>query len=122
MVTRGKNKGKQSILPISDHGDDLASFGGSWSELMPAVVEADIQRTAPIHILLKFSCHRHQVKEQGEIDPNSPIAVSASGIWENCTTPHPFDLVPSNRISATSTVPVVSNNSTKSSLAVDHGS
>lgn len=50
------------------------------------------------------------------------MAVSASPTCANWTTPHPLERVPSKRISASSTVPVVSNSSTRSSLAVDHGS
>ena len=49
------------------------------------------------------------------------MAVSASGTCANCTTPAPLERVPSNKISANSTWPVVSNSSTRSSFAVDHG-
>ena len=49
------------------------------------------------------------------------MAVSASCTCANWTTPQPFDRVPSYKISASSTWPVVSNSSTRSSFAVDHG-
>ena len=53
---------------------------------------------------------------------NAPIAVSASSICSNCTIPIPLLRVPSYIISACCSCPVVSNNSTRSSFAVDQGS
>ena len=52
---------------------------------------------------------------------NAPIAVSASSICSNCTIPIPLLRLPSYKISACCTCPVVSNSSTRSSLAVDQG-
>lgn len=53
---------------------------------------------------------------------NLAIAVSASSTVANCTTPTPFDRPCSKRISASSTLPVVWNSSTRSSFEVDQGS
>lgn len=50
------------------------------------------------------------------------MAVSASSTVLNCTTPAPLDRPFSKRTSASCTVPVVWNSSTRSSFEVDQGS
>lgn len=59
---------------------------------------------------------------RGQNGSHAPIAVSAVSALSNCTTPVPRDLpFGSYWISARSTLPMVENKSTRSSLQVDHG-
>lgn len=45
---------KNSNNNIGLHGDDLATFRSTGSERVPAVVEADIERAATVHVLLEL--------------------------------------------------------------------
>lgn len=76
---------------------------------------------------------QHRVIVRGDIDSPRGLppytypwkflhASVASTTSLNCTTPLPLERVPSYRISARTTWPIVSNSSTRSSFVVDHGS
>lgn len=105
--------------------DRLPALSCRRRKRVPTVVEPHVERPPPIHILLELSCMQPlAAKEERKTDREwgVPMAVSASATCANCTTPAPLERVPSNKISASSTWPVVSNSSTRSSFAVDHGS
>ena len=127
MEKRGEVRYIDTSHSVRLYRNRLPTLGCRRRKRVPTIVEPYIERPPTIHILLELSyttkimyvrCGEMGTDKAGDV----PMAVSASGTCANCTTPAPLERVPSNKISASSTWPVVSNNSTRSSFAVDHGS
>ncbi|KAI0277387.1 hypothetical protein BGY98DRAFT_979889 [Russula aff. rugulosa BPL654] len=87
-----------------------------------AVIEAYIEASPPCIVLLELGYIPRTVSDRKEtIWRGTYRQLSLPPRLVQIDTPAPVDRVPSKNISASSTWPVVSNGSTKSSFVVDHG-
>jgi hypothetical protein len=84
---------------------------------------AQSERAAAVHVACELCCEVLAWARRPGVRRHIQMAVSAFSAVSNSTTPDPRDRPPGSYwISARSTLPIVVNSSTKSSLLVDQGS